>query len=256
MPSPFPGMNPYLEQEAVWLDFHERLCPTIAEHLTPQVRPGYVVRIDEHVYIHELPGEPRHLAGRADVSVARREAPHAEPATATALAAAPARVQLPAIDVERISFVEIRDRLDRRLIAVIEVLSPTHKYAGPDREQYLTKRGQILASGAHLVEIDLLRGGPRLPMENSPACAYYVLVSRAEERPLADLWPIALRQQIPVIPIPLSSPHSDAQLDLQALLHRIYDAAGYEDDIYAGEPHPRLAPEDDAWARSLVPARS
>jgi len=254
MSSPFPGMNPYLEQDHVWHDFHERFCPAIAELLTPQVRPSYVARIDEHVYIHELPAEPRRLAGRADVSLVRTTLAEGT-RTAAAVLEPPARVHLPAIDIERLAFVEIRDRLERRLVTVIELLSPTNKYAGPDREQYLAKRGQLLASGAHFVEIDLLRGGPRLPRENLPECDYFVLVSRAEERPQAGLWPFRLRERLPVIPVPLRSPHPDAQLDLQALLDRIYDAAGYEDDIYASEPQPRLTPEDVAWARQFLPSQ-
>jgi hypothetical protein len=246
-------MNPYLEQDHVWHDFHERFCPAVAECLTPQVRPHFVARIDEHVYIHEMPNEPRRLAGRADVSLARTPVAEGSP-TASAVLEPPAHVQLPAIDVERHSFIEIRDRLDRQLVAVIELLSPTNKRPGPDREQYLAKRGQLLASGAHFVEIDLLRGGPRLPLEDLPECDYYVLVSRAEERPRAGLWPIRLRERLPVIPIPLRAPHPDAQLDLQALLHRIYDAAGYEDDIYAGTPQPHLSPDDATWAGQFIAA--
>jgi hypothetical protein len=247
-------MNPYLEQDRVWHDFHERFCPAVAEVLTPQVRPNYVARIDEHVYIHELPNEPRRLAGRADVSLARNPATDNARLAATVLEP-PAHVQLPAIDVERLGFVEIRDRQDRRLITVLELLSPTNKLAGLDREQYLAKRGQLLTSGTHFVEIDLLRGGPRLPLEDLPQCDYYVLVSRAEERPQAGLWPLRLGDRLPVIPIPLRTPHPDAQLDLQALLHRIYDAAGYEDDIYSGEPQPRLTPEDAAWAGQFLPSQ-
>ena len=71
MPSPFPGMNPYLEQDTVWLDFHERFCAVVAELLTSQVRPYYIVKIDEQVYIHELPAESRNLLGRGDVAVIR-----------------------------------------------------------------------------------------------------------------------------------------------------------------------------------------
>jgi hypothetical protein len=94
-----------------------------------------------------------------------------------------------------------------------------------------------------------------LPLENLPACDYYVLVSRVEERLDAGLWPIRLRERLPIIPIPLRPPHADAQFDLQEVLHRIYDAAGYEDDIYQGQPQPRLSPEDAAWAQQFVPIR-
>lgn len=69
MPSPFPGMNPYLEQEDVWPDFHERFIPWVATLLGGQLRPRYIVKIDEHIYVHELTAESRRWVGRADVSL-------------------------------------------------------------------------------------------------------------------------------------------------------------------------------------------
>jgi hypothetical protein len=248
MPSPFPGMNPYLEQEDVWHDFHERFVPHLAEVLVsqPQVREGYIVKIDEHVFIHERSAQEREFVGRADVLVAG-----ARPAAAILEAPAFARVPVAVVE-ERLSFVEIRDRKERQLIAVIELLSPSNKYAGPDREQYLPKRWHILRSRAHLVEIDLLRGGPRPPLEGLPECDYCVVVSRAEERPRVGVWPLRLRDRLPVIPVPLRAPDPDARLDLQEPLHRIYDGAGYANYIYTGIPHPRLHPEDAAWARQFL----
>jgi hypothetical protein len=210
MPSPFPGMNPYLEQDDAWHDFHERFLPLVADLLVAQVRPAYIVKIDEHVYVHEVP-------------------------------------------VERLAFVEVRDRRNRELVTVVELLSPSNKRPGSDREQYLAKREQILGSSAHLVEIDLLRGGKPLPMADRPDCDYSVLVSRVEDRPYAGFWPVRLRSRLPEIPIPLRPQDADARLDLQAIVHRLYDAAGYEDYIYSGVPDPPLAPDDLAWARSLLP---
>jgi Protein of unknown function (DUF4058) len=252
MASPFPGMNPYLEQDYVWHDFHERFIPLCSEMLVPQVRPGYIVRLDEHVYIHELPADERRRAGRVDVGVARLGA---EPlaAASTAVFSAPARGKIvPEIDVVRHSFVEIRDRRNRELVTVIELLSPANKRLGPDREQYLSKRYQLLSSPAHLVEIDLLRGDPRLPLEGLPACAYYVMVSRAEERPHVGLWPMGLHDCLPTIPIPLRAPDPDARLVLEQLIHRLYDAAGYDDYIYTGQPQPPLSDADRAWARDVL----
>ena len=219
MPSPFPGMNPYLEQESVWHDFHKCFCPIVSEFLVPQIRPGLIARLNGHVYTHEV------SAGRQRF-----------------------------IDVERLSFVEVRDRDSWELVTVVELLSPSNKYAGPDREQYVAKRSRLLNSRVHLVEIDLLRGGPRLPFEDLPECDYYAMVSRAESRPEADLWPIRLRERLPEILVPLRAPRLPARLDLQEVLHRIYDAAGYEDYIYRGQPQPRLKEDDAAWARSFVPA--
>jgi Protein of unknown function (DUF4058) len=251
MPSPFPGMNPYLEQDTVWHDFHERFCPVAAEMLTAQVRPHYIVKIDEHVYIHEPPEDPRRLLGRADVGLAetpRAGAPNSpEAASDTSVA-----VRLPAVDFERQSFVEIRDRNGRKLITVIELLSPSNKLPGPDREQYLAKRLQLIHSDVHVVELDLLRGGPRLPSEGLPPCDYCVLISRVQRRPEARVMTIHLRGPLPVVPIPLRE-EAQAHLDLKVVLDRIYDAAGYEDYLYEGEPQPRLGPEDAAWARQFVP---
>jgi hypothetical protein len=200
-------MNPYLEQDDAWHDFHERFLPLVADLLVAQVRPGYIVKIDEHVQL----------------------------------------------DLERLAFVEIRDRRNRELVTVVELLSPSNKRPGADREQYLAKREQVLGSSAHLVEIDLLRGGKPLPLANRPDCAYSVLLSRVEDRPRAGFWPVGLRSQLPVIPVPLRAPDADARLDLQAIVHRLYDSAGYEDYIYDGVPDPPLAPDDLAWSRALLP---
>jgi hypothetical protein len=251
-------MNPYLEQDDVWHDFHERLLPHLAEVIGSQLAAAYIVKIDEHVYIHEPPAEHRAFLGRGDVLVAAR--PPSSPggvATATAPAAAPAEVVLPSVDVEGISFLEIRDRRDRRLVTVLEVLSPTNKYSGPDREQYLGKRGRLLASSAHLVEIDLLRGGPRMPFAGAlPECDYYALVSRMEKRPRADFWPVRLADALPVIPIPLRAPDPDVPLDLQAALLHVYDAARYGNYIYEGRPQPALSPAQEAWARPFLTGHS
>ena len=230
--------------------------PYIAELVGSQLANHYVVKIDEHVYIHEPSSEQRLLAGRGDVFVADRSS-LAQTAAATAVTSAPAKVVIPTVDVEEISFLEIRDRRDRRVVTVIELLSPTNKYSGPDREQYLGKRGRLLANAVHLIEIDLLRGGPRMPFAKPlPQCDYYVMVSRMGKRPQADFWPLALRDPLPVVPIPLREPDPDAKLDLQAVLHHVYDVARYGNYIYEGAPQPTLRAEDETWARQLMPAAS
>jgi hypothetical protein len=244
-------MNPYLEQDDAWHDFHEKLLPAMAERLVPQVRPNYIVKLDEHVYIYELLPEPRRLIGRADVAVGH--SPGHEPGRSAGVLEAPTQVRLPSHDVERVSFLEVRDRHNRELIAVVELLSPSNKRSGPDRDQYLAKRAGLLNSRAHLVELDLLRGGRQMPLEERPACAYSVLVSRSEDRPYAGFWALALADRLPVIPIPLRQPDGDVPLDLQAVLDRVYDASGYEDYIYQGSPEPALSAEEAEWAGQFVP---
>jgi hypothetical protein len=220
------------------------------------VRPDFIAKINEHLFIHEMPEDPRRFVGRADVGVTRPPFGPPEAGPGTLAVEAQAKVRLPALDVERLSFIEIRERDGWQLVTVIELLSPANKYAGPGRDQYLAKRRELLASATHLVEIDLLRGGPRMPMENLPECDYCVLVSHAPTQPEAGLWPIRLRERLPVVPIPLRPPHADAQLDLQPLLQRIYDAAGYEDYIYRGQPQPHLSAPDAAWAQPFLPVQS
>lgn len=212
MPSPFPGMNPYLEQEDAWHDFHERFMPAAAEPIAAQVDPRYIVKIDEGY--------------------------------------------LPTVDLESLSFLEIRDRRNRQSVTVIELLSPSNKRSGSDRDQYLAKRQLLLNSSVHLVEIDLLRGGTRPPIENLPTCHYCIMVSRAEIRPRAELWPLSLQDRLPTIPIPLRPPDPDVALDIQAVLHPIYDRARYRTYVYDGEPEPSLSPEEADWARQFVPPQT
>ena len=77
MPSPFPGMNPYLEQEDVWEDLHGRFIPIAAEWVGPQIQPAYIVKMGMNVYLHEPPYDQRVLLGRPDVMVVdpQRERP-------------------------------------------------------------------------------------------------------------------------------------------------------------------------------------
>jgi len=210
-------MNPYLEQEDAWRDFHEAFLPAARESLSPQVSPAYVVKLEQNLYIHERAANERHL-------------------------------------LESESYLEIRDSKSRRLVTVIELLSPTNKRPSDDRQRYLAKRAGLLRSEAHFVEIDLLRGWPRMPFDEPPSGDYCVLVSRVEDRPRAEFWPIGLRERLPVIPVPLQDPHPDAELDLQTVLHRVYDAAYYRDYIYDGSPWPPLPAEDADWARRLAAA--
>jgi Protein of unknown function (DUF4058) len=255
MPSPFPGMNPYFEQTVHWLDFHTEFLTTLRRLLAPQVGPKYIVQLEEHIYIHDLPPGPRQRLGTADLSLARGETDEtARPAVG--LLEAPTEVLLPQQEIEEVPFLEVRDRVGRELVTVIELLSPSNKRSGEDREHYLAKRRELLRSSAHLVEIDLLRGWMPMPQDGRPDCDYSIMVSLAEKRPAADLWPVKLREPLPVIPIPLRPPDAAAGVDLQEALHRAYDGPGYEHFIYIGDPEPPLSANDAAWARQFVLAKT
>ena len=161
-------------------------------------------------------------------------------------------VQLKEHSHEKVPFLQVKDRQGGELVTVIELLGPSNKRVGDDREQYLCKRRALLMSATHLVEIDLLRGWVPMPHEGRPECDYSVLISRAVNRPAADFWPIHLRERLPIIPVPLRHPDAAARVDLQEALDRAYDGPGYEHFIYNGEPEPALAPADAAWARQVI----
>jgi hypothetical protein len=244
-------MNPYFEQSDVWQDFRTEFLSTLRRMLVPAVAPDYIVQLEEHIHIHDIPEGTRLTVGRADLAIA--EVPGRGHRVAVAAIEEPAVVMLPEQEIDRQRYLEVRDRRGRELVTVIELLSPSNKRGGDDRESYLAKRRELLRSPAHLVEIDLLRGGRPMPMQDRPDCDYSVLVSRAERRRAAGFWPIRIRERLPVIPIPLKAADFDAAVDLQDVLHRTYDGPGYEGYLYDGTPEPPLSPEDDAWARQYLP---
>jgi hypothetical protein len=244
-------MNPYLEQDDVWEDFHGRLIPVIAERLERQVGPNYIVKVEPRLYVRELGEAERHFVGRSDVGVAASARQQLDEGS-TALAEAPVELWLPEVDVFREYHVEIRDRRDRRVVTAIEILGPTNKASGPNRDSYLAKRRELLGSTTHFVEIDLRRGGQRPPLENLPDCDYYVMVSRYRDRPRIGVWPIDLREKLPTIKVPLADPDESVPLDLQAALHQVYDAANYGKYIYESEPQPPLSAEAAAWAAHVL----
>ncbi|MCO5169086.1 MAG: DUF4058 family protein [Planctomycetes bacterium] len=194
-----------------------RLISGLSDTLMELLRPRYVVRADERVYV-------------SDEDAVRFE--HREP------------------------FLSIFARGSAEVVTVIEVLSPTNKRGdgSEGRRAYLAKRRQVLHSEAHLVEIDLLRAGQRVPMARPlPAADYVVIVSRAPLRPECDVFPSSLRDPLPTVPIPLLGDEA-VEVDLQALLDSVYARAGYDLDVdYGREPVPPLSPEDAAWAAARSP---
>lgn len=254
MPSPFPGMNPYIERPDVWNDFHDTFIPALREVLSAQVLPRYYVRIEENLYIHEPSEDERFKLGKPDLSVHAGEP--GEYASGAAAIAAPTYVGMPVVtEEERLPFLEIRDRHKHEVVTVIELLSPANK-TSEGREQYLAKVQRILASKTNFVEIDLLRAHAKMPWNQLPACDYYALVSRYEDRsgekPRAAFWPLRIRDPLPTIPIPLRPGEPAPTVDLQAILHRIYDTAGYGMFLYQADPEPPLRAADAVWAALLL----
>ena len=218
MPSPFPGMDPFIEMQE-WPDFHTTYMTVIRELLTPQVRPRYVVRVERREYLEQLPEAEEH----------------------------------------REYFLVLRDRETLRIVTLIELLSPSNKRAGSDgREQYLDKREEVVQSQTNLVELDLLRGGQRLPMQTKlPEGDYYALVRRGWHRRRVSVYAWTLRQKMPPIPIPLQKDEPEPTLDLQAALDQSYDRAAYQDSLdYSQALQPPARPEEADWIKELLSADS
>lgn len=168
--------------------------------------------------------------------------------------------------------VEVRDpRRRHKLITFIEIVSPSNKIAGLDRESYLEKHREVFASDASLIEIDLLRGGRRLLpnprvqqrlSELDPTPDYLVLANRAWTRGEGvgewDLFAISLREMLPVISVPLRVNEPEVPLDLQHVFNRTYDGGPYQRGAldYSSPPHPPLAEADYTWARQQLTVRS
>lgn len=141
------------------------------------------------------------------------------------------------------------------MVAVIEILSPINK-RGEGRQEYLTKRRRILLSSAHLLEIDLLREGERLSMQQPlPPVPYFVFLSRTERRPLTEIWPIHLDESLPIVAVPLLPGDADVPLDLQEAFTASYDLIGYALVVdYQQPPVIPLPAVYSAWARERIAA--
>ena len=247
MPSPFPGMDPFLEG-SLWTTLHFTLSAEIVRQLAPRLRPRYLVLPAER-FVMDTPEDIAITTADLYPDVAVTEH-HQRPLThaKTEIAVAPLELAtiIPA-PVPQIT-IEIRDTLQRQLVTAIEVLSPTNK-RGDGYTEYLLKRRRILLSSAHLLEIDLLRRGRRVPMQKPlPDRPYFIFLSRSEKRPLTDIWPLALHDPLPTIPVPLLPDDADMPLDLQQAFTAVYDLLGYDLAIdYSQAPPIPLQGEAAVW---------
>lgn len=268
MASPFPGMDPYIEACGLWEDFHAKLIGDIERALAPLLPERYVVRAGERSYVVLAPaaGDEEHsMVPDIAVVARRRQARRKKRTPGTAIAELPRAAQGPTamralVETEfRETFLEIRELNPRhRLITAIEVLSPSNKREdSPGWAQYLRKRQALLAGHANLVEIDLLRGGRRLPMADDwPDSPYYLLVARQEEAPRCEVWPAHFLHPLPEIPLPLAPPDPDVPLALQPLIDAIHVRSRYDQDVDYRRPlRPSPSAEESAWLKKHLSGR-
>ncbi len=255
MPSPFPGMDPYLEHPDLWVGLHNQLIVAIAQSLNAQLRPRYWVSVEGRTYV--TTPDATDFLGRPDAMVLPKPLHEPSPAYDSAIAIQPRVVELPMPDEITETFLRVRQLPSREIVTVIEVLSPTNKRHGEGRRMYEEKREQTLRSRTHLVEIDLLRAGqPMLFRGNGHDSHYRILISRAHRRPRAELYAFSVRDPIPAFRLPLLPGDAEPLLDLGALAHRVYDQGGFDLEInYQDAPVPPLEGEDAAWADQLLRER-
>ena len=255
MPSPFPGMDPYLEGSE-WISVHAELSSEIARQLAPKLRPKYIVRTIRR-FITETPDDIAIATGDIYPDVMVSKIAEQGERYENVVALAPAPIQIATVIPARVPQVsiEIRDVAQRELVTAIEVLSPTNK-RGEGYGEYLDKRRRLFYSTAHLIEIDLLRKSRRVPTQAPlPAAPYFVFLSHAARRPIMDVWAIQFPMALPTIPIPLLSGDLDSALDLQLALTTIYDALSYDLSVdYTQPPEITLEGEAALWGRQCVQA--
>jgi hypothetical protein len=258
MPSPFPGIDPYLEAQDYWGDFHPSFATYCRDSLNELLPEGYIAQLGEQVRLMEL---SRREAKRIipDVAVLRKEGkPVRSGARAKRdggmLTLEPVTIPLPRMTMEvRDVWIQILRVPKRTPIAVIEILSPTNK-VGVGLAEYRLKRRKTIRQKVHLVEFDFLLGGQRLPMDRPlPRGDYYALVARAERRPDCEVYAWTMRDPLPRIPIPLAAPDPDVVLELSAVFATAYERGHYAGWIDYSAPLTLVRnPEDRAWAEQIA----
>ena len=252
MPSPFPGIDPYLEDPAFGSDFHSTFINYWREAIADALPDNYEAGIGERVYLSEIEPDARKLilpdVTITDVDTAGKVSPASGVATLE-----PVTIPLTILDGPRETYIEIIHRSDRSLVTALELLSPTNKNK-PGRTEYLAKRNALLYQDVHLAELDLLRGGQRLPLAKPlpPGDAYY-LVSRAELRPDCQVYSWLLPDRLPTLPVPLRAPDADLLIDLAAVFNTAYDRGRFRRRIdYNGTTPVQLTANELSWAKSLL----
>jgi hypothetical protein len=256
MASPFPGMDPYLEGD-LWQEFHETLAGAIRAQLVPQLPPKYAALLAKR-YVVDRPAlgifaPPSERILYPDEHGVAERAPVYQMAPGMTAATLELSSSMP--DQTPVLSVEIRDVAERRLVTIIEILSPVNK-RGQGAQEHLDRRIELMQTATHLLEIDLLTVGYRIPLEGElPPTPYYVHLSRAERRPRTGIWAIRLQDALPRLPMPLLHPDPDVVLDLQAAVDACFALVGYERLLdYSADPPGALSAADRQWVKERLAA--
>jgi hypothetical protein len=257
MPSPFPGMDPYIESSGRWGDFHGSLLGAIRADLNARLPDGYAASIELYVWTGEEDEGERPRLGEPDVFVHEDDEAGGRDRE-TAAIAAPATTVLPRLTRRKRKYIQVMDVGAKKVVTVVEVLSPSSKKAGTDRAVYLEKRNEYLANKLSFVEIDLLRAGKRPPLgKGHPEVTdYYAMVCRSWEFPRAGVWTFGIRDPLPDLPVPVTLREGDTPLRLRWCVDRAYDEGRYSTGLPYDEPlKPRPRDQDRDWVAQILTKR-
>jgi len=235
MPSPFSGMDPYLEGH-LWPDVHSGLAFVTKELLVAQLSDQYTVRTELYTV---LDTEWQEDLGILYPDIEVRKSKLEEPGGTYDVAFTPPTAVVDQISgmPHRIPSVYIRNRNNQQLITVIEYLSPVNK-RNPGRAAYLEKRSKLQQAKVNLLEIDLIRRGKRVFQHPQiEAAPYAAFLSRSDDS-RSYFWAIQLDERLPVLPVPLLQGEDDAKLPLQQVLDTLFERSRYEREIDYEQPPP------------------
>ena len=255
MRSPFPGMDPYLEDQGRWPDFHSRVITYGCDVVSQALPDDYVAQMGEEVRVVSWrEGHDRSM--RPDVAIVRHGGSGGPEPAGGGMVATLEPIAIPfaaAIDEVRDTWIEIRRLPYERLVTAIEVLSPTNK-GSSGLTEYLDKRHRLRTQRVNLVEIDLLIAGRRLPMARPlPPGHFFAIVCRASKSETGDVYAWSLQQPLPKIPIPLEAPDPDVFLDLAEVFALAYQRGRYARLINYDRPLDLpLHPQDKEWAEKVA----
>ncbi|MGL6076037.1 MAG: DUF4058 family protein [Fimbriiglobus sp.] len=253
MPSPFPGMDPWLERSDLFPDLHASLAFLVKQALNAVLPAGYSAitknlvwsgsdqrrEPDASIYGDTENGDSVRKEYEGLLTLTQSEEPIEQP------------------------YVEILDAKSRRLVTAIEILSPSNKTRGDAGfDAYREKQAEFLAAGVNLVEIDWLRAGQHVTAIRRPALKakvphdfHYHIAVTAFDPHRHEMAAIRLEDTLPRISIPLLPQDAPVPIDLQTLFTQAYDSSRYSVVMdYSEPPQPKLSPEDLIWANERLRA--
>ncbi len=263
MPSPFPGMDPWLERSALFPDLHNTYIGYLREAMAAVLPRPYYTALGTRLYVED---SNRHVEPDVDIfSPTKPRKRNSIESGAVLVSKARPLVFRTLSDPVREWTLEIRhsDSGDR-LVTSVEVLSLSNKRRGAEgRRKYLKKRKELREGRVNIVEIDLLRAGEPTtlaPIARAESRAgpfeYHVCVKRSYRSQSTEVYPVPLSERLPLIAIPLLKGDADATVDLQPVFDRSYEVAKFADRIDHAKPaQPPLTPEQQAWAEGVLKAK-